>query len=143
MGKKDSAWKDYKDFQISHELKKFRCKKEEYDFSQLSSYEYIEDGAVVTKSKGGLGRAIVGGMIAGGVGAIVGASTAKQESKEIINKSHISIRTEPDKKEHIVWIIISKTKKGSILYDTGMMRANNILNELKAIEQFNEEQTSI
>ena len=29
MGKKDSAWKDYKDFQISYELKKFRCKNEE------------------------------------------------------------------------------------------------------------------
>ena len=42
-----------------------------YDYSEILSYEIQEDGETITKS--GLGRAIVGGVLLGGVGAIVGS----------------------------------------------------------------------
>ncbi len=40
--------------------------------------EIIENNTVI--AKGGIGRAIVGGVLAGGAGAIVGATTAKKET---------------------------------------------------------------
>lgn len=43
-------------------------------------YENISSTVTTTNKKGTFGRAIMGGIIGGGVGAIVGASTAKQES---------------------------------------------------------------
>lgn len=51
-----------------------------FSFSEIVSLETEVVGQrVQTKKKGGLGRAIVGGAIAGPVGAIVGASTATTE----------------------------------------------------------------
>lgn len=53
-----------------------------YSFDEVIGYEYqVLGGKTVTKSKGGLGRAVVGGALFGGVGAVVGATTAKKESK--------------------------------------------------------------
>ena len=43
------------------------------------------------KTSGGLGRAIVGGAIAGPVGAIVGASTAKTKSTSVVNSYDVCV----------------------------------------------------
>ena len=43
------------------------------NFNQIIECEIIEDNTTIMK--GGVGRAIVGGVLAGGVGAIVGAGT--------------------------------------------------------------------
>lgn len=47
-------------------------------FSVLLSCEILEDNAVIMK--GGVGRAIVGGVIAGDTGAVVGATTRSSKS---------------------------------------------------------------
>ena len=53
-----------------------------YAFDEVDSYEFeIVGQKTVTKKKGGVTRAIVGGVIAGPVGALVGSGTAKEESK--------------------------------------------------------------
>lgn len=60
-----------------------------YSFSDILKYEVKEFGAkTVTKKKKGIGRAIVGGALAGPAGAIVGSATAK---KETITKSGTKI----------------------------------------------------
>jgi hypothetical protein len=43
-------------------------------FSEINGFEILEDSAVV----GGVGRAVAGGIIAGEMGAIIGATTAKE-----------------------------------------------------------------
>lgn len=54
-----------------------------YDFSDVKSCEYIVDDEIVTTVKNnGVGRAVVGGVLFGGAGAVVGAITAKDELKE-------------------------------------------------------------
>lgn len=54
-------------------------------YSEITTYSVVSCKAAKsetrTKSTGGLSRAIVGGAIAGGVGAIVGAATAGSKSK--------------------------------------------------------------
>ena len=50
-----------------------------YYFHEVSGYAIEKEGEkIVTKSKGGIGRAIVGGALFGGVGAVVGAATSKK-----------------------------------------------------------------
>ncbi len=57
-----------------------------YSYYDVTGCELIENGKAIS---GGIGRAVVGGAIAGGVGAIVGASTAS--AKERINEMKMKI----------------------------------------------------
>ena len=52
-----------------------------YSFSDVLEYEIKEyGGKTVTKKKKGIGRAVIGGALAGPAGAIIGSATAKQET---------------------------------------------------------------
>lgn len=65
-----------------------------YSFNEVNGYESDADDFTVTQSKGGIGRAVVGAAIAGPVGAIVGASTAKTETRKGKVKENITISFE-------------------------------------------------
>lgn len=53
-----------------------------FAFNEIEGYTLEVVGQkTITKTKGGIGRAIVGGALFGSIGAVVGASTAKQETK--------------------------------------------------------------
>lgn len=55
-----------------------------FKFTEIDGYRIERVGEkTITKSKGGIGRAVVGGALFGGIGAIVGASTARQETKQV------------------------------------------------------------
>lgn len=58
-----------------------------YNLSDILEFEYIEDG--ISQVKGGLGSALIGGALFGGVGAIVGGITGKKETKKIIKEMKI------------------------------------------------------
>jgi hypothetical protein len=60
-----------------------------YDYSDIVDFELLEDGESV--SKGGLGRAVAGGVLFGGVGAIVGGVTGGKKNKAICNSMKIKI----------------------------------------------------
>jgi len=61
-------------------------KRKEYNFSDIIECQILKDNEVVAKS--GVGRAVVGGLIAGGVGAIIGATTRGSEN----NITSLSVR---------------------------------------------------
>lgn len=64
-----------------------------YSFDEVAGYESDADDVMVTQSVGGIGRAVVGAAVAGPVGAIVGASTAKSETRKgSCSKENVSIR---------------------------------------------------
>ena len=58
-----------------------------YNLSDILEFEYIEDGT--SQVKGGLGSALVGGALFGGVGAIVGGATGTKETKRIVKEMKI------------------------------------------------------
>lgn len=58
-------------------------------FNELKKYEIVEDGRTVTE--GGLGRALVGGLLFGGVGAVVGGVTGKRQTSNEILKLSLNI----------------------------------------------------
>lgn len=59
------------------------------NFNEIIDVEILKDNSTVMK--GGIGRAIVGGVLAGGVGAVVGANT--RNSQDIIHSFQIRIIT--------------------------------------------------
>jgi hypothetical protein len=60
-----------------------------YSFSDIADFELLEDGSSIPKS--GLGRALVGGALLGGLGAVVGGGTGGKRSKSICESLKIKI----------------------------------------------------
>lgn len=79
---KFKATKILSGFEIDYTNKLIKIKKDIYHFENLLDFELIDDSVETskTKKKGGVSRAVAGGLIAGPVGAIVGSSTAKQKT---------------------------------------------------------------
>lgn len=69
----------------------FKSKKQQelYYYNQIVDFELLEDGETITK--GGLGRAVAGGLLFGGIGAIVGGVTGGKKSKGICKSLQIKI----------------------------------------------------
>lgn len=103
-----------------------------YDYSDIVDFELLEDGESITK--GGLGRAAVGGVLFGGVGAIVGGATGKKKSKPVCTNLKIKI-TLNDMKNPVVYLnfISSETKKDSLIYKNMYNTAQECLSTLQLI----------
>lgn len=101
-----------------------------YNFSDISSFELLEDGSSITK--GGLGSAIAGGLLFGGVGAIVGGLVGSKKNKAICNNLSIKI-TLKNMSNPVVYIkfIRTETKKDSFAYKTLFQQAQECLSILQ------------
>ena len=60
-----------------------------YSFDDIVDYELVVDGETYTKGGVSIGRALVGGAVFGGVGAVIGGTTGKKSQKEMIKKMYI------------------------------------------------------
>lgn len=114
-----------------------------YEYSDIIDFELMEDGNTV--SKGGLGRAVAGGLLFGGVGAIVGGVTGGKKAKQTCTSLRIKI-TINDLRNPVIYIsfITAEVKKQSILYTSAYHTAQEVMSmlqvmcETKKINQFNE-----
>ncbi len=85
------------------------------NYSDVASFELIKNGDVITKS--GLGRAIAGGVLFGGAGAVVGAVTGKGKEKDYCNSLKIKINTKnPDHTLYYINFLNKRVKEGSSEY---------------------------
>lgn len=106
--------------------------KEWLDYSDLLNYELLEDDSVVTS--GGVGQALVGGALFGGVGAIAGGITAKRTQKKKIESLYIKITVNNFSSPCIMIPLITKsTKTNSKEYETAFNLAHQILASLDVI----------
>ena len=101
------------------------------NYDDIQSYELLEDGNSV--SKGGVGRAIVGGLAFGGVGAIVGGVTG-HKNKATCSRLQIKITTK-DINNPVKYIdcIHGEVLKDSIVYKASYETAQIILSTLDII----------
>lgn len=60
-------------------------------YSGIMKYEYYENEDVVATGGSGIGRAIVGGLLFGGSGAVVGATTKKRSSTSKVTDMYILV----------------------------------------------------
>ena len=100
------------------------------NFSDIIECQIIEDSNTVMK--GGVGRAVVGGALAGGVGAIVGANT--RASKNVINILQIRIITKKISNSlYTIDLIKTEIEKNSMEYRNAMNFVNNVYAILTSI----------
>ena len=105
-----------------------------FNFEDIVEYEFIEDGETITK--GGLGSAIVGGALLGGVGAIVGGVTGSKKNHPFVNSMKIKV-TVKDFDHPIVNIKLIGTRlpKDSSVYKERLVKAQMILSLLALIQK--------
>ncbi len=97
-----------------------------HSYDDVLDYELLEDGGSI--AKGGLGRAVVGNVLFGGVGAIVGGVTGTKKSKPTCTslKVKITLNDMATPTEYIN-LITTETKKSSSLYQVCEKQAQEIM----------------
>lgn len=102
-----------------------------FNYDDILNYELLEDGNLV--SKGGVGRAIVGGALFGGVGAIVGGSTGHKQ-KQTCTKLQIKITTNSiEHPAEYINFIIAEIRKDNMIYKNAYSSAQKVLSALDII----------
>lgn len=102
-----------------------------YSYNDILSFELIENGNSI--SKGGVGRAIIGGVLFGGIGAIVGGSTGhKNKQTCTMLNIKITLKNINIPNEYITFIY-GETKKDSSVYKGAFYTAQEILSTLQII----------
>lgn len=95
-------------------------------FEDILSCEVIEDGDTVYKKTTSrtVGRAIVGGALAGGAGAIIGGLSGKEKEQKSVSKLELKILFRNNEKQSFrlkffdAWDFTDKTKKSVKLSDS-------------------------
>ena len=102
-----------------------------FSFSDLIDFEMNEDGVSITK--GGLGSAVVGGALFGGVGAIVGGGLGKKQ-RDMVSKLSIVINLRHNLISSIeIPLIKTETKKGGFMHNNSKELGNRIVGLLSVI----------
>ena len=102
---------------------------------ELAHFELLEDGNSV--SIGGLGRAAVGGILFGGVGAVVGAVTGGKVTKKVLTSLEVVIvLNNPYRKKIMINCMGGEKniKSGSMKYKHYMQDAQNLMIFLHGIK---------
>lgn len=103
-----------------------------HSYKDIIDFELIEDGSSMIK--GGVGRALVGGMLFGGIGAIVGSAAGKKKVKQTCTNLvvKITVNNIATPVEYIR-LISSTTSKNSTIYRTAYQDAQEIISLLQVI----------
>ncbi|MFJ7663701.1 SHOCT domain-containing protein [Lysinibacillus sp. NPDC097162] len=109
-----------------------RNKSTVYEYSDIVDFELLEDGESV--SSGGLGRALVGGALFGGAGAIVGGVTGKKKTTGICSSLKLKI-TLKNINNPVVYVNFIETdmKKNGTIYKNAYKMAHECLSVLELI----------
>lgn len=113
-----------------------------FEFKDVVEVELLEDGDTITK--GGLGSAAIGGLLFGGVGAIVGGVTGGKKTKAIVNKLQIKITFNNfNSPVRVIDLLSVPTKSNSLIYNAAYEAANQIMSTFAIIEQRKETANSM
>lgn len=111
-----------------------------FKYEDLLNFEVLEDGTTITK--GGLGKAVVGGAIFGLAGAIAGGTSKK--TKQVCNKLQIKVTTKNiDRPIIYITLINSETKKSGFIYNQAEKSVQEILSKFQIIVNELEEEKKI
>lgn len=115
--------------------KMFKVGADVFRYDNLIEYDLSEDGETI--SKGGVGRAVAGGLLFGGVGAVVGGVTGHKASG-MCNSMRLRITL---RKAHTdttyINFIVTATKVNSIIYRGAKYNAQECVSALAVIADQN------
>ena len=105
-----------------------------FRYRQILDFELLQDGESIAKSKGGLGSAVVGGMLLGPAGLVAGAVLGgkKTKTKNVCTSMKVKI-TLRDNDPDVIYIdlITKETKCSSGAYKNAAKQAQDILSALQ------------
>lgn len=117
----------------------FKTVKHYFNFGELISYELLEDETSVIKGGASIGRALVGGAMLGGAGAIIGGATGKKKVEEEVRSMSIRLSLYNQKYNMLQIVLIAlKTKKDSGIYIAANKKAQKMLSALDFISATNQ-----
>jgi hypothetical protein len=103
-------------------------------FEKIIECEIIEDNTTIMK--GGIGRAVVGGVLAGGIGAVVG-STTRKSSDMVRNLSIRIITNDISNALVLITLIDQEIKRDITVYKNCMSAAQEIYSTIISIIESN------
>lgn len=104
-----------------------------FEFSDIIDYSFLEDGKSISKS--GVGSAITGGLLFGGIGMVAGGLMG-HKTKETISKMSVVISVKNDWVSKVEIPIVSTTiKKGSSTYNFAKKGLEHIIEILDRMSQ--------
>lgn len=118
-----------------------------FRFDEIQDYEVEEDENTVISS--GLSKAVAGGLLFGGVGAIVGGSTAKRKVKGTCSKLILWVDVPSAPVRVALRLITTEVKKKSFMYKEGCVSIKEIADYfdskrvIEEVEETPKETTSI
>jgi hypothetical protein len=118
---------------------------QDYHYSQIYKYEYIENHSMVSTGGSGIGRAMVGGVLFGGAGAVVGAVTKRKKFSEVASNMYIRIVFIVDNKPVVETIQISdffdtELSMDSLTYEIYIKRIEKIMYKLDEVYALSHEE---
>ncbi len=106
-----------------------------FKYGEIVEYEFSEDGETITK--GGLGRAVAGGLLFGAAGAVVGGATGKRKSKQEITSMAIRVAISNPYHTGLTVELIpagTKYKTNSFTYNAFKQTANDLMSFLGSLK---------
>lgn len=103
-----------------------------FNYSDLAAFELVADETTIKKS--GLGSAVAGGILFGGVGAVVGGLAGKKSLDAISSLKIRVTTTDPIFTTAIITLLSSEAKKGSFMYKITSEAAQNVISALEFID---------
>lgn len=103
-----------------------------FEYKEIVDYEVLEDGTSITK--GGLGKALVGGAVFGIAGAIAGGTSKR--TKQVCTDLKLKITTK-NSDQPVIYIpfIMTETKKDSMVYRTASTSIQRVLSKFQIISE--------
>lgn len=99
-----------------------------FSFHDVIKYELKEDGQTITSGGLSIGRALVGGALVGGVGAVLGGVTGNRKGKDVTTDMNIAVTMRGEHSGlYKINIIETKTRKSSKEYKNKVAEAEEII----------------
>lgn len=98
-----------------------------YRFDELNTYELLENGSAVISGGLGVGRAIVGGVLLGGVGAVLGGVTKKRKQTNFVDSLKILVTFKNRKPVSTTIDFIKKKQEKDKKYEQILAKAQETL----------------
>ena len=118
-------------FDINENTGDFRVhNKEVINIREITSYELVQNDNVV--SSGGLGASITGGILFGGIGALVGSQVGAKNARQKINIFRIKLMT-TDFNRPVLYIDLmpfGKMYTDTLIYKSTLEKADKVLSVL-------------
>lgn len=118
----------------THQL--FALRHDIFKYENLLTYELLEDGTTI--SKGGLGRAVAGGLMFGTAGAIIGGATGKRKAKNFCNSMQIRVTLKDTYADTLyIKLISNKVSTSNYTYKGAQDAAQSCISVLENIIDIN------